>query len=73
MDSGSKLEAVWARNLKVLLLGWDGLEEWKGWTLGGHIPLALSRGIWWSRKRHRVALKNGAKAGSLLFESKVCN
>lgn len=36
MDSGSKLEAVWARNLKVLLLGWDGLEGVErmdsGWT-----------------------------------------
>ena len=55
------------------LVPWMVLKEWIGWTLGGHIPLALSSGIWWSRKRRRVALKNGAKAGSLLFESKVCD
>ena len=37
---------------------------------GWHISLALSHGVWCSRKRPRIALKNVAKAGSLLFGSK---
>lgn len=32
--------------------------------------MALSHGVWYSRKRLRIALKNVAKAGSLLFGSK---
>lgn len=38
--------------------------------LCGHIPLALSTGVWYSRKRPRISLKNETKAVSLFFGSK---